>query len=199
MSAVTSRRSDRTRVPLTPAHLDRLGNLADADHEYFTRADGRPEYRDRRILVVLAQGAALHWVDGRNGVRDLDVWTFYRQIDGQSFPAAKRETHADFGPSELGRQQYDFGAAGSAHRLAEYRRWDTFEGRRVDFLMRALPVPAGAGTEAAISVLQDWLAEGAAITSAMKPTPWWLAQKAVVMIAPASHRGQVVWPLEAAG
>lgn len=35
----------------------------------FCRA--RPEYADRRVAVALAQGAALHYLDGRNGVKDL--------------------------------------------------------------------------------------------------------------------------------
>jgi hypothetical protein len=81
-----------------------LASLADEDHARFTRDDGRPEYRERRLAVVLAQGAALHFVNGTNGVKDLDVWTFYAAIPGIRFPADRRETHADFGRSDLGRQ-----------------------------------------------------------------------------------------------
>lgn len=40
-----------------------------------TRDRGRPEYRERRVAVVLAQGAALRFVDGTNGVKVLDVST----------------------------------------------------------------------------------------------------------------------------
>ena len=53
---------------------------------------GRPEYRDRRLAVVLAQGAALHYVDHCHGVKDLDVWTFYAAVPGERFPGDKRET-----------------------------------------------------------------------------------------------------------
>lgn len=84
---------------LTEQHLARRSELAYADHLHFTRDDGRPEYRRRRVAVVLAQGAAPHYIDGTSGVKDLDVWTFYAAIDGKTFPAYKRETHADFGPS----------------------------------------------------------------------------------------------------
>jgi hypothetical protein len=32
---------------------------------------------DSLVCVALCQGAALHFVDGENGVKDFDVWTFY--------------------------------------------------------------------------------------------------------------------------
>ena len=34
-----------------------------------------------------ARGAALHYVNGRNGVKDFDVWSFYAQYDDWPFPA----------------------------------------------------------------------------------------------------------------
>ncbi len=74
---MTSDRSPRSYVPLRGAHIERLRELADEDHRFFTRPAMRPEYRERRVAVTLAQGAALHYVDGKNGVKDLDVWTFY--------------------------------------------------------------------------------------------------------------------------
>jgi hypothetical protein len=36
--------------------------------------------RDRLILVVLPQGAAQHYVDGRHGVKNPDVWRFYPAV-----------------------------------------------------------------------------------------------------------------------
>ncbi len=147
-----ARMEERTFEPLTAEHLDCLADLADRDHEAFTRPAGRPEYRNRRAMTVLAQGAAQHYLDclagcdprSCKGVKDLDIWTFYAAIPGTRFPAAKRETHADFGPSSLGRQAYDFAAAHTARERALGRRWAAYQGRRVDFLMRALPVPPGA-------------------------------------------------------
>jgi hypothetical protein len=43
--------------------------------------------------------------------------------EGARFPADKRETHADFGPSALGRQLYDLDPADSARERALWRRW----------------------------------------------------------------------------
>lgn len=196
MTGKMTRATPRSRASLTPEHLARLSVIARADHEYFTRDDGRPEYRDRRLLVVLTQGAALHWIDGLTGVKDLDVWTFYAAIPGRRFPADQRETHADLGHSELGRQAYDLSAALPPSVLARWRRWSTFEGRRVDLLMRALPAAPGATEDEAVEALRAWLRQGAASRAAKKPSPWWLAQKAGVGIDPPTLRGRVLWPCQ---
>lgn len=89
---------------LTSEHLDRLADLGLPGPEAFARPAGCPEYRQRRLVALLAQGAARHYLDcltgqdpgSRTGVKDLDVWTFYTAIPGTAFPAARRETHADF-------------------------------------------------------------------------------------------------------
>lgn len=199
METVSKRRSERTRTPLTVEHLARLANLAGEDHLFFTRPEGRPEYAHRRLLVVLAQGAAKHWVDGKSGVKDLDVWTFYARLPGQRFPGDKRERHVDFGPSSLGRQAYDYGSARSPSELAQWQRWDAYEGRRVDLLMRVLDLPPGSSPATSIAGLRDWLAAGARVSTTNKPSSWWLAQKAAVVVHPARHRGRVVWPLPRGG
>lgn len=194
MMSVTSRRSVRSYAPLTPEHLARLSEIAMADHEHFTRPKGHPEYADRRLLVVLAQGAALHFVDGRNGVKDLDVWTFYARIPGRRFPAARRKVHVDFGPSNLGRQRYDFNAAQSEAEAKKWHQWNNFAGRRVDLLMRDLDVSAR-GTHAALTTLTAWLEAGAAHAGGSHPpSNYYLAQKAIVVIDPAKERGKIVWP-----
>ena len=37
-------------------------------------------------MPALCQGAALHYVDAKNGVKDFDVWSFYTQRADGSFP-----------------------------------------------------------------------------------------------------------------
>jgi hypothetical protein len=151
------------------------------------------------VAVVLAQGAAQHYVDcldgvaDPSGVKDLDVWTFYAAIRGEHFPADRRETHADFGPSELGRQQYDLEAAKRPSQLARWKNWNRFEGRRVDFLMRHLQVDADATVDEVIDAMRAWLHAGASSQSAAPPSSWYLARKAVVLIDPVERRGEVVW------
>jgi hypothetical protein len=41
--------------------------------------------------VPLCQGGALHYVNGSNGVKDFDVWSFYDEIDG--WPSLARNRH----------------------------------------------------------------------------------------------------------
>src|SRR3954447_9377333 len=116
---VTSRRSVRTTTPLSRAHLRRLGALADDQHAELTRppAQGRnlSAWAGRRVAVVLAQGAALHYLHpdgppdppaGAPGVKDLDVWTFYAAIPGWPLRTGRYEVSRDFGPSSLGRNRY---------------------------------------------------------------------------------------------
>lgn len=179
--------------PITDEHLVRLSALADLDHEHFTRDLGRPEYRDRRVAVALAQGAALHFLDGRTGVKDLDLWTFYAAIPGQDFSFGQRIRHLDFGVSEHGRNTYpaDF-------RDRRLSRWLRFTGRRVDLMVRSLPVEPHARPDVVIRFLRAWLAEGAAKRqrrpAQVMPSNWWLARKAVILIDPLSTRGTQVWP-----
>lgn len=182
---MTSQGSERSSAPLTDAHLARLTELADEDHLKFCRPSGRPEYRDRRVAVVLAQGGAQHYIDGVNGVKDLDVWTFYAEIPGTVFPGARRKLHVDFGPSEHGRNLYP-----PDLKHPQLPKWKAFTGRRVDLMMRSLKVRPEVSEDALVHALRDWLESGAAESS-----PWWLAHKAVVMIAPRQLLGSVVWPI----
>lgn len=190
---MSSKKTKRSYAEVTLEHLDRLGAIAQEDHEFFTRSDGRPEFADRRVAVVLAQGGASHFLDGECGVKDFDLWTFYAALPGVAFPA-KRNRHVDFGPSEFGRQRYDFAAAKNPAELGRFRRWDQFRGRRVDLLMRDLPVPPGAPPRQVVHALRDWLKAGAASAAPRPPSSYYLAQKAVVLIDPKRRRGEIVWP-----
>ena len=76
------------------------------------------------IAVVLAQGAALHYLDRSNGVKDLDVWSFFALPSDQSrFPEDQRKKHVDFGHSDLGQQRYNLKLAKSARQRALMPRW----------------------------------------------------------------------------
>lgn len=190
---MTKLETERSYAPLTDAHLGRLSMIADGDHHHFTRAAGRPEYAERRLCVPLAQGAALHRLDGTTGVKDIDVWTFYAEIPGTPFRFGQRKRQVDFGASEHGRNLYP-----DNFEHPQVARWRRFEGRRVDLMIRSLPLPAGTSSDAVVGALRDWLTAGSRMrrpnsTDSM-PSNWWLAQKAVVYIDPGDDRGRVVWP-----
>jgi hypothetical protein len=42
---------------------------------------GAGRYAGRLVCRALCQGAALHYLDERNGVKDFDVWSFYAARD----------------------------------------------------------------------------------------------------------------------
>jgi hypothetical protein len=115
-------------------------------------------------------GAAVHYLDERNGIKDFDVWSFYAARDDGPFPYRWRGT-ADYGLSKFGRYPDDP---------------PSFAGRRVDLLGRSLDVPLDAQPAA---VLRDYLS--AARTRSAKE----LAAKAVVLINPEQLVGKVVWPV----
>src|SRR5262245_43936354 len=69
----------RSLEKITDSDLERLCELAQSDlRSLFER---RPQlgrlYAERLLCIALCQGAALHYVDGRNGVKDFDVWSFF--------------------------------------------------------------------------------------------------------------------------
>jgi hypothetical protein len=153
------------------ADLLRLAALAaGAEAELFDRNPRRSgRYAGRLIGRALCQGAALHYMNGNNGVKDFDVWSFYAQLDDWPFHARWRGTR-DFGPSKFGRYSGDP---------------PQYVGRRVDLLGRSFP--AAPGTDPAHAI-HDYLATGRT-TSARA-----LAAKAAVLIDPMNRIGEIVWP-----
>ena len=164
--------SDRSLARIERADLLRLAALAaDAEAELFRRnPQGSGRYAGRLLCRALCQGAALHYVDGSNGVKDFDVWSFYARYDDWPFPARWRGTR-DFGPSKFGRYPGDP---------------PRYSGRRVDLLGRSLPAEPGADPA---DVLRRYLA--ARRTDSAKA----LAAKAVVLIHPENRAGEIVWPV----
>jgi hypothetical protein len=70
--------SDRSLARIEIADLLRLAALAtDAEAELFRRNPySSCRYAGRLLGRALCQGAALHYVNGRNGVKDFDVWSW---------------------------------------------------------------------------------------------------------------------------
>jgi hypothetical protein len=164
--------AERSYEKIKKTDLGRLESLALEDrNKFFTRNPALARlYHARVLCVALCQGAALHFLDGKNGVKDFDVWTFFAAHPARKFPSRRPVMRADFGPSRFGRHPADVG----------------YTGRRVDFLMRAIQCPLRADPAEA---LQRYLSESR--TSSARC----LAEKAVVLIGPAGLRGSVIWPL----
>jgi hypothetical protein len=167
--------SDRSLARIERTDLLRLAALAaDAEADLFRRnPQGSGRYAGRLLCRALCQGAALHYVNKRNGVKDFDVWSFYAQYDDWPLPARWRETR-DFGPSKFGRYPADL---------------PRYSGRRVDLLGRSLPAEPGADPA---DILRRYLATRR--TDSAKA----LAAKAVVLTHPENRVGEIVWPVSRA-
>jgi hypothetical protein len=116
---------ERCYAKIEAEDLERLARIAGEDvSEFFNRHERwRTLFEGRIICVALCQGAALHYCDGKNGVKDFDVWTFFAALPGVRYFPAKRRARRDFGASKFGRRPADRGYAG----------------RRVDLLLRDIP------------------------------------------------------------
>ena len=154
---------------LLPEDLRRLGEIARQDREeFFHRCPHYRALQDEIIAVALCQGAALHYVNGSNGIKDLDVWTFYAEHPLIQYPP-RRLISRDFGNPRFG-QSPDF---------------PQYVGRKVDCLGRSIPVE---GDGDPISALRRYLSEQRTKTASK------LARKAVVLIEPDALLGKVAWP-----
>jgi hypothetical protein len=162
---------DRSLARIDDSDLLRLAALAaQAEAGLFARHPrGAGRYAGRLLCRALCQGAALHYLDGENGVKDFDVWSFYAALADGPFPYRWRGT-GDFGPSKFGRWPGDS---------------PSYTGRRVDFLGRSLPATLDADP---VAVLRDYLS--AARTASAKE----LAAKAVILLTPEHAVGERVWP-----
>jgi hypothetical protein len=66
----------RSYAPIEEGDL-RVAEFAAKDRQgFFFRCPRYLPYTDRVVCVALCQGAALHYVDHKNGVKDIDVCTF---------------------------------------------------------------------------------------------------------------------------
>ena len=85
--------SGRSLAPIDIDDLLRLARLAtEVEAGLFARRpQGAGRYAGRLICRALCQGAALHYLDGRTGVKDFDVWSFYAAHDDGEFPPRWRK------------------------------------------------------------------------------------------------------------
>jgi len=161
----------RSYEPITVDDLKRLRDLATKDRTDFFRRnpDTARLYADNLFAVALCQGAALHYLGGKNGIKDLDAWSFFRASPERPFPYRRRGI-LDFGDSKFGTSE------DSPH----------FVGRRVDHIGRSI---YDVDYTDPVAVLRRYL-KGRATKSAC-----FLAEKAMVLIAPQRLIGIVVWPV----
>jgi len=163
--------TERSYAKIEVEDLEKLARIAGEDVvEFFNRHERwRTLFEGRIICVALCQGAALHYCDGKNGVKDFDVWTFFAALPDVRYFPAKRRARRDFGTSRFGRHPAD----------------KSYAGRRVDLLLRDIPCEdLGRPIETLWSYLERGRTESARR----------LRDKAVVLLQPEALRGRIVWP-----
>lgn len=161
-------KSERSLEKISIKDLQQLADVARLDRkEFFDRFPKYQVLEDRIIAVALCQGAALHYIDSINGIKDFDVWTFFGKYPNVQFPF-RRYIARDFGNPKFGQSP------------------DTSQyiGRRVDLLGRSLDVDVGSNP---IETLQKYLRERKTSTATE------LAKKAVILIEPVELLGSVAW------
>lgn len=159
----------RSYEVITVEDLKRLRSLAAKDREdlFDRRRDTGALYRERYFAAALCQGAALDYIDGSNGVKDFDVWSFYTEAPERPFPYRRRGKW-DFGDPKFG----------------VTRDFEHFAGCRVDMLGRSL---SDADPGDPVGSVTRYL------STAHTPSARFLAQKAVIILDPLEFLGKVIW------
>ncbi len=159
----------RSQEAIAKADLRRLLRLAREDiDEFFERNPAYiRQFRGKEKLIALCQGAALHYVDGKNGIKDFDVWFFYPQRGAKTLPYRRRGMR-DYGVSKFGRDP----------------NLPMYEGRKADVLFRSTEYFNSGSPEAG---LVNYLSERKTKTAKQ------LAEKAVIGLFPERVFGAVLW------
>ena len=166
--ATVSMVSVRSHETLETHHLRRLAKIAISELEglFHRSAETGDHYRNRRMLICLCQGGARHFVYRDRGIKDFDVWAFFRENPEGAFPPRWR-VKRDFGHSRFGRHP----------NVPGYR------GRWVDVFGRSIACGHGQRPE---DCVRQWLRR-------TTPSPREIAKSPVVVIHPEAEIGKVIW------
>ena len=119
------------------------------------------------LRLCLCQGAAEHYVRGKHGIKDFDVWAFYEEQPGErSFPWRRRSAE-DYGPSRFGRHPDE----------------KRCTGRRVDIMGRSI---ARLATQDPDDAILTWV--HSRCRSARR-----IVKKPMVVLHPERDCGRVIW------
>lgn len=165
---------ERSFETIRQEDLARLAQLALEDQAAFfcRHPDIAAVYRDRLLCIALCQGAALHYIDGKHGVKDFDVWVFYREAPARRFPRRRPRMVRDFEDPRFGQSE------DAPH----------FRGRRVDLFAKSIDAPEDLPFAEAVRQY---------LRASKTPAARFLAKKAVVVVYPDEARGKILWPMQA--
>lgn len=90
---------NRSYEALNKEHLAILRRVVCEERRLFFERNPhlKGAFRDNLVATCLCQGAAQHFVDGTTGVKDFDVYWFYREHPQANYPyRALKETYRNF-------------------------------------------------------------------------------------------------------
>lgn len=169
---------ERSYRTITIEDLKKLRDLALRERiKFFER---NPRYREAYwnslVGIALCQGAALHFIDCKAGVKDFDIWYFYIKSDQLEYPyRARKSVDSKFDK---------FGV----HPLDAIKG---YEGRRVDLIGRAIDVDIIRRNK---SDPKDCVIEY--LKRQRTKTTQELAKKAIIGLWPKTILGKVIWPVK---
>jgi hypothetical protein len=117
------------------------------------------------ILVAFCQGAAMHYYDKKNGVKDFDIWFFY-PFNKKDLPYRAR-WECDFENKKFG----------------QHPEMQKYKGRKIDVMVRSIKTRKRNPVE----VMIEYLKEGKTETAKC------LSKKAVVVLEPEEYFSKVIW------
>ncbi len=116
---------ERSYLPIKIKHLNHLGKIVLSDQKsFFLRKPKYAPYKNEMKAILLVQGAALHYADGKNGIKDFDLLVAYQKLnDTENRIYPKRIKSYNSNLPEFGRYPKDN---------------EKYKTRRVDILMREI-------------------------------------------------------------
>ena len=118
------------------------------------------------LCVALCQGAAMHYQDKKNGIKDFDIWFFYPY----------NQKHLPYRPV----WNWDL----NIPKFGRHPEMKQYKGRKVDVMVRSLKKYFPNKPR---ETLIDYL------TNNTNSTPKELSKKAVVLISPNELLGETIW------
>lgn len=172
---------ERSFRVITAKDLKELQELSLKERERFFERNPRYKipYYHSLIAIALCQGAALHYIDRRTGVKDFDIWYFYIENDCVRYPYRALK--------EVDSRLDKFGI----HPGDVKKR---YKGRRVGLMGRAIKNDiVERNMREPIRCIRDYLKEVRTKTARE------LAKKAVIGLWPETILGEKIWPVTQSG
>jgi len=167
---------ERSYETITIEDLKKLRNLALRERiKFFER---NPRYREAYwnslIGIALCQGAALHFIDYKTGVKDFDIWYFYIKSDQLEYPYRARKS-VDSKFDKFGTHPVDAKKG--------------YKGRRVDLMGRAIDIRRYNKSDPKGCVIEF-------LRIQKTKTAQELTKKAIIGLWPKAILGKVIWPVK---